>query len=65
MGGLFRLRDKHELKAWKYNDTECSGKDQKVGVTGIAGVERSAWSPSCRPGSWADLGFILCTVGSQ
>ena len=41
----FRLRDKHELKAWN-NDTECSGIDQKMGVTGIEGVERSAWSPS-------------------
>lgn len=48
MGGPFRLRDKHELKAWKYNDTECSGNDQNTGVTGIKGVERSTWSPSRR-----------------
>ena len=58
----FRLRDKHELKAWN-NDTECSGIDQKMGVTGIEGVERSAWSPSCR--AWIPGRFGLYSLLSR
>ena len=59
----FRLKDKHELKVWNYNDTECSGNDQKVGVTGIEGVDRSAWSPSGR--AWILGRFGLYSLHSR